>query len=169
MRTGSKSPRSALRTGRNGDAMAALRSFRVIYGSIRQYFRTVEQLYGVSGSQLWILYEVGHNVGIGISELAERLGIHQSTCSLLVGKLVESRHLTRSKSQLDQRRVGLKLTRRGRAAVAHAPGPAEGVLPRAIEKLSGATLKSLNRTLLCVIEKLEPAAPGAANRPLSEL
>lgn len=149
--------------------MAALRSFRVIYGSVRQYFRSVEQLCGVSGSQLWILQEVGRNAGIGISELAERLSIHQSTCSLLVEKLVKARHLTRSRIRLDQRRVGLKLTRKGRATVACAPGPAAGVLPQALEKLSGATLKTLNRTLLRVIESLELDVAEAASRPLSEL
>jgi DNA-binding MarR family transcriptional regulator len=148
--------------------MAALRSFRAIYGSVRHYFRSVEQSCGVSGSQLWILQEVGRDAGIGVSELAGRLGIHQSTCSLLVEKLAKARHLTRSRIQRDQRRVGLKLTRKGRATLACAPGPAAGVLPRAIEKLSDATLRSLNRSLLRVVERLEVDV-RSAHRPLSEL
>lgn len=157
------------RNGRNGEAMSALRSFRVIFGSVRQYFRSVEQLCGVSGSQLWILQEIRQRPGIGISNLATQLGIHQSTCSQLVEKLVRARHVTRSRSSSDQRRVGLKLTEKGRLTVRRAPGPAEGVLPQALQKLSGTSLRALNRSLLVVIDGLGQEFQEAASRPLSEL
>ena len=159
----------SVRNGNKGEAMAALRSFRMIYGSVRHYFRSVEQLCGVSGSQLWILQEIGHNPGIGVSDLAAHIGIHQSTCSLLVEKLVKAKHVTRSRMRSDQRRVGLKLTQKGQRTVAAAPGPAEGVLPQALQRLSGGSLKSLNRSLRMVIERLDPDVDGAADRPLSEL
>jgi DNA-binding MarR family transcriptional regulator len=132
--------------------MDALRSFRVIYGSVRQYFRSVEQVFGVSVSQLWILQEIRRNPGVGISELAERIGIHQSTCSQLVEKLVKARHVARLRSRSDQRRVGLNLTKKGSRTVTSAPGPAEGVLPQALEKLSHDALRSLNQSLLLVID-----------------
>jgi MarR family transcriptional regulator, organic hydroperoxide resistance regulator len=155
--------------GRNGEAMSALRNFRVIFGSVRQYFRSVEQLCGVSGSQLRILQELKQHPGIGISDLAGQLGIHQSTCSQLVEKLVKARHVTRSRSSSDQRRVGLKLTEKGRRTVRRAPGPADGVLPQALQKLSGTSLRSLNRSLQVVIDGLEHGLQEAADRPLSEL
>lgn len=155
--------------GRNGDAMSALRSFRVIFGSVRQYFRSVEQLCGVSGSQLWILQEIKRRPGIGISDLAAQLGIHQSTCSLLVEKLVKARHVAKSRSSSDQRRIGLKLTEKGRRTVRRAPGPAEGVLPQALQKLSGTSLRSLNRSLQVVIDGLGQGLQETADRPLSDL
>lgn len=157
------------RHGRNGAAMSTLRSFRVIFGSVRQYFRSVEQLCGVSGSQLWILQEIKQRPGIGISDLAAQLCIHQSTCSQLVEKLVKARHVTRSRSSSDQRRVGLKLTEKGRRTVRRAPGPAEGVLPQALQKLSETSLKSLNRSLQRVIDELGQELQEAADLPLSEL
>ena len=80
--------------------MAVLRSFRVIFGSVRQHFREVEKTCGVSGSQLWILQEVSRNGGIGVSDLASRLAIHQSTCSQLVDKLVRSGHIVKRRSSV---------------------------------------------------------------------
>jgi MarR family transcriptional regulator, organic hydroperoxide resistance regulator len=171
MQTGAGDRRSSRngRHDRNGAAMSTLRSFRVIFGSVRQYFRSVEQLCGVSGSQLWILQQIKQRPGIGISDLAVQLGIHQSTCSQLVEKLVKARHVTRSRSSSDQRRVGLKLTEKGRRTVRRAPGPAEGVLPQALQKLSATSLKSLNRSLQRVIDELGQDLQEAADRPLSEL
>src|SRR5579871_2385895 len=84
-----------------------LKKFRLIYGSVRAQFRDIESSCGVSGSQLWILQEVGRTPHIGVSELAVRLHIHQSTCSQLVEKLVHRQLLEKQRSQADQRRVGL--------------------------------------------------------------
>ena len=91
-------------------SIKVLKKFRLIFGSVRQHFREVEQTCGVSGSQLWILQEVSNTPGIGVSELAGRLSIHQSTCSQLVEKLVGRGLLIKERSVEDQRRVGLLLT-----------------------------------------------------------
>ena len=56
-------------------ALAVLKQFRLIFGSVRQHFREVEQCCGVSGSQLWLLHEIAHTPGVGVSELAGRLSI----------------------------------------------------------------------------------------------
>ena len=73
--------------------LEVLQQFRVIYGTMRQYFRTIEQCCGLPGSQMWILQEVERTPSIGVTELAQRLGIHQSTCSQLVEKLVGQHYL----------------------------------------------------------------------------
>ena len=77
--------------------LEVLQQFRVIYGTMRQYFRTIEQCCGLSGSQMWILQEVERTPSIGVTELAQRLGIHQSTCSQLVEKLVSQHYLEKQK------------------------------------------------------------------------
>lgn len=147
-----KSRKSSARAELN---VAVLRSFRIIYGSVREHFRNVQQSCGVSGSQLWILHEVRRAEGIGVSELAVRLSIHQSTCSLLVDKLVRAKLIAKSKSAMDQRRVGLALSARGRKVLGRAPGPPEGVLPEAVAGLSAATVRSLYRGLHGVIRELD--------------
>ena len=163
-----KNNRSARRARIELDT-AVLRSFRVIYGSVRQHFRKVQDSCGISGSQLWMLHEVRQAPGIGVSELAARLSIHQSTASLLVEKLVRAGLVTRSRSKADQRRVGLQLSTRGQRCVKRAPGPPEGVLPEAIAGLSRPKLLALRSSLRAVVAELDVRDDGAANKPLSDL
>ena len=149
--------------------IAVLRGFRTIYGSVRKHFRDIQQSCGVSGSQLWILHEIRGAEGLGVSELAARLSIHQSTCSLLVNKLVRAKLVVKSKSKTDQRRVGLALSSRGQRVLKRAPGPPEGILPEAVAGLSTATVRNLYRCLRGVVRGLDVRDDDAAGTPLSDL
>lgn len=149
--------------------MAVLKSFRVIYGSVRQHFRDVRRATGISGSQLWILHEVMQTQGIGVSELALKLAIHQSTCSQLAEKLVRAGLMTKTRLSDDQRRVGLSVTARGKRTLESAPGPAEGVLPEAIAELSPAARRGLQRGLRQIIVALDVKDEAAAAIPLADL
>ena len=169
MRTNRANRARSATSSRDESAMAVLRDFRVIYGSVRHHFRKVERLCGFSGSQLWILQVVDRHDGIGVSELANELGIHQSTCSQLVEKLVKSRHLAKNRLTDDQRRVGLAITTKGKQKMACAPGPAQGVLPHALGELSSARLKALHRSLQQVIGQLDLEVKQAAGTPLAAL
>lgn len=150
-------------------AIDALKKFRVIYGCVRQHFRRVEQKCGVSGSQLWILQEVASTPGIGVSELADRLSIHQTTCSQLVEKLVSRGLVRKERSKEDQRRVGLTLPASARKVIASAPGPAEGLFPDALKALEDSDLVELNRALSNVIEQLRMRDEKFAHKPLADL
>jgi len=150
-------------------ALEVLKQFRLIYGSVRQHFGRVEEACGVSGSQLWLMQEIGGAPGIGISELALRLSIHQTTCSQLVEKLVSRGYVRKVRSRQDQRRVGLTLSKRAAMALKKAPGPAEGVLPEALAELSDATLLSLSTQLRKVIAQLRLPDEKSAGRPLADL
>ncbi|RTL52104.1 MAG: MarR family transcriptional regulator [Rhodocyclaceae bacterium] len=149
--------------------LQVLKKFRLIYGSVRQHFRDVEQSAGVSGSQLWILQEVMNTPGVGVSELAERLSIHQSTCSQLVEKLVARELVVKSRSETDQRRVGLSLAPGTKQLLRKAPGPAEGILPEALKQLSPASLATLDAALSEVIEQLKHGDEEFADKPLADL
>ncbi len=141
----------------------------MIYGSVRQHFRQVQQVCGLSGSQLWILHEVLRADGIGVSELAEKLSIHQSTCSQLVDKLVGRGALKKMRGVDDQRRVFLSVSPRGKQILARSPGPAEGILPEAIADLSQADLTRLHAGLQKIIAALDVKDEAAADRPLADL
>lgn len=149
--------------------MDVLQQFRLIFGSMRQYFRLVEERCGMSGSQMWVLQEVQRTPEIGIGELAVRMGVHQSTCSLLVDKLVALGCLTKKKQSADQRRVGLCLDARGLVALAALPGPAEGILPEALSKLPTVVLKTLHINLEELILNLPGKDESCAGTPLAEL
>ena len=150
-------------------AMEVLQQFRMIYGSMRQYFRLVEERCGMPGSQMWVLQEVERRPEIGIGELAAGMGIHQSTCSLLVDKLVTQAYLVKQRRSADQRRVGLSLTAAGLLALAALPGPAEGILPEALAKLPEVVLKTLNINLDELIRHLPGKDESFAGTPLAEM
>lgn len=150
-------------------SLQVLKKFRIIYGSVRQHFRDVEKTCGVSGSQLWIMQEIANTSGIGVSELAERLSIHQSTCSQLVEKLVARKLIIKERSKEDQRRVGLRLSDAAAQLIKNAPGPAEGVLPEALSALTAEAMQSLDLALEKVIQQLQYRDDKLATRPLSDL
>ncbi len=150
-------------------ALEVLQQFRVIYGTMRQYFRALEESCGLPGSQMWVLQEVERSPEIGITELAGRLGIHQSTCSQLVEKLVAKDCLIKRKQNTDQRRVGLYLTANGHKAIAALPGPAEGVLPEALAAIPNVALKTLSINLAELISHLPGKDEAFAAMPLAEM
>ena len=150
-------------------ALEVLQQFRVIYGSMRQYFREVEERCGLSGSQMWLLQEVQRSPEIGVTELAIRLGIHQSTCSQLVEKLVGQGCLLKNRPYEDQRRVGLCLAQEGVKALAALPGPAEGILPEALAAIPVVSLKTLNINLSELIGHLPGRNDSFARMPLAEI
>jgi DNA-binding MarR family transcriptional regulator len=150
-------------------SLHVLKQFRLIYGSAKRQFRHIESTCGVSGSQLWLLQEIAKTPGIGVSELAKRLSIHQSTCSLLVEKLKTKKMVEKIRGESDQRRVGLQVTAAGTTALSNAPGPAEGVLPEALQELSEGELKKLHANLDKLINRLQVLDKSAANKPLADI
>ena len=154
---------------KNQLSLQVLKKFRIIYGSVRQQFREIEQTCGVTGSQMWILQEVANTPGIGVSELADRLSIHQSTGSQLVEKLVGRGFISKERSKEDQRRVGLQLTKEASRLLKSAPGPAEGILPEALQTLPEASLLALDNALIEVIGQLRISDDKLADKPLSDM
>ncbi len=156
---------------RNKDQLSTqvLRQFRIIFGSVRQQFRDVEQTCGVTGSQLWILHEVSQKPYAGVSEIAERLSIHPSTCSQLVEKLVGRGLIIKERSTEDQRRVGLLVSNEAEKVLTNAPGPSEGILPEALNSLSALSLITLEDKLTELIGKLQIRDEEHADKPLSDM
>lgn len=154
---------------KNQLSLQVLKKFRIIYGSVRQHFREIEQTCGITGSQLWILREVTNSPGIGVSELADRLSIHQSTASQLVEKLVARGLINKERSKEDQRKVGLRATEEASKLQKNAPGPAEGLLPEALQALPESSLQTLDASLKEVIGQLRIRDDKLANRLLSDL
>ena len=146
-----------------------LRQFRVIFGSMRQYFRLVEERCGLPASQMWVLQEVCRTEGIGINDIAARMGIHQSTASLLVEKLVSGGMVSKFRQNDDQRRVRLRLEQAGQNALANLPGPAEGIVPAALSALPEVVLKTLNINLDALISELPSGEKSFAGTPLADM
>lgn len=158
------------KSNRSSDvAIEVLQQFRLIFGSMRQYFRLVEERCGIPGSQMWLLQEVARAPNVGVSDLALRMGIHQSTCSLLVDRLVAQGYLTKERRSSDLRRVGLRLAESGQSALAALPGPAEGLLPHALSELPKVVLKTLQINLDELIMHLPGKHEDSAGTPLADM
>ncbi len=153
----------------NSLAKEALKQFRIIFGAVRQHFREIESTCGISGSQLWLLHEISTHPELGVSRLAENLSIHQSTCSLLVEKLVKKQLVKKQRLTEDQRKVGLLVTAAGHAVLAKAPQPVDGILPQVLASMEMDALKNLKTSLELVVSKLDTKSGTMGNHPLADL
>lgn len=142
-------------------AARVLRQFRVVFNSVRKHFRATEQRAGISGAHVWALSAVNEHPKIGVGSLATVMDIHQSTASNLIRTLLAEELVTADKGLADKRAVQLSISAKGKRVLRSAPNPYEGVLPQALQCLSPATLKRLERDLEELIGVLDPRQTGA--------
>jgi DNA-binding MarR family transcriptional regulator len=142
-------------------AARVLRRFRLVFNTVKGHFRAVERKAGISGAQLWALSVVHAHPGIGVSELARAMDVHQSTASNLLRALVEKELVVADRAGEDRRAVQLQATARAARVLARAPGPFTGVLPEALGRLDKATLARLDRDLARLIGELGVDEQGA--------
>ena len=145
-----------------------LRQFRVVFNAVKTHFRQVEREAGVGGAQLWALSVIDRKPGIGVTELARELDIHQSTASNLIKGLVERGLVATSREGVDRRSVSLRIQPGGTDVLRSAPLPFAGVLPDALSALDAATLERLEQDLGTLIALLE-ADETSANVMLSHM
>jgi len=145
-----------------------LRQFRIVFNSVKTHFRQVERQAGVGGAQLWALSVIEHRPGIGVTELARELDIHQSTASNLIKTLCERGLAVAAREGMDRRSVSLRIQPAGREVLKSAPMPFAGVLPDALSSLDPATLTRLEQDLCMLIALLE-ADEASAGVPLADL
>lgn len=145
-----------------------LRQFRVVFNAVKTHFRQVEREAGVGGAQLWALSVIDRRPGIGVTDLARELDIHQSTASNLIKSLVERGLVATSREGADRRSVSLRIQPAGAAVLGSAPLPFAGVLPDALSALDAATLSRLEQDLGKLIALLE-ADEASGNVLLSQM
>jgi DNA-binding MarR family transcriptional regulator len=149
-------------------ATRVLRQFRVVFNAVKSHFRQVEREAGLGGAQLWALSVIERSPGIGVTDLARALDIHQSTASNLIKALAERGLVQASREGADRRGVALRVLPEGEALLSKAPGPFAGVLPGALASLDEATLARLEQDLSSLIAALA-ADEAAAAVPLAQL
>ncbi len=149
--------------------MAVLRQFRFVFKSVKKHFRWVEKETGVSGSQLWALAQIAGTPGMSVTQLARALAIHQSTASNLIDKLVQRDLARRERENEDQRIVRLYPTKQGKAIVAKAPQPVEGVLPDALMRLPKEDLLKLDALLKGLSQLMRVRDASGRHTPLADI
>jgi MarR family transcriptional regulator, organic hydroperoxide resistance regulator len=150
-------------------ALTALMKFRLVINTTKHHFSWVERQCGVSGAQLWALWEVQQAPGLRVSALAARMAMHQTTVSNLVDKLTRAKLMKRERSARDQRVVSLTLTDAGQRVVKRAPIPARGMLADALHRMPERQLAVLDTLLKSLLDRMRPADRDAMKQPLSEM
>ena len=131
-----------------------LRQFRIVFNSVKSHFRQDERDAGLGGAQLWALSAIAQSPGIGVTELARALDIHQSTASNLVRTLAGRGLVASAREGLDRRGVALRALPAADAVLKRAPQPFVGVLPDALASLDADTLARLEHDLALLIARL---------------
>jgi DNA-binding MarR family transcriptional regulator len=138
-----------------------LRQFRIVFNAVKTHFRQVEREAGLGGAQLWALSVIERAPGIGVTDLARELDIHQSTASNLIKALTERGLVEAVREGLDRRSVSLRVLPDGQAVLKSAPMPFAGVLPDALSALDPDTLERLEHDLAQLIALLAADEDGA--------
>jgi DNA-binding MarR family transcriptional regulator len=151
---------------RNEIANNILQELRVVVRTIQAHSRGVEKQCGVSGVQLWAMWELFSSPGQKVSDLSKALSIHQSTASNMLDKLEEKSLIRRDRSGPDQRVVQLFLTTKGADLLSVAPKPAQGAVQDALERMSDRELKSLKTGLDSLLDNMCVSEKDAALKPI---
>lgn len=149
-------------------ATRVLRQFRIVFNSVKTHFRQVEREAGLGGAQLWALSVIAQTPGIGVTELARALDIHQSTASNLVRTLTQRGLISAAREGADRRGVALRALPPAEELLQRAPLPFAGVLPAALSSLDADTLARLETDLGRLIGLLA-ADEASAHVPLAQL
>ncbi|MDR0234528.1 MAG: MarR family winged helix-turn-helix transcriptional regulator [Zoogloeaceae bacterium] len=149
-----------------------LKQFRGIFNSVKRHFQQTESVSRISGTQMWGLSIVAHHPGIRISDLANLMGIHQSTCSNLIDQLCRQQFTLKQRSDSDQRVVRLYPTERGLQLLGETPHPVAGILPSALQQLSREDLTRLHlilEKLIQTMQQRDPSIVESTKTPMAEI
>ncbi len=129
-----------------------LDAFRKIVQGLRVSSRRAEEELGVSGAQLFVLQLLEENSVATINELAALTRTHQSSVSTVVSRLRDKNLVERNQSEIDARKVEIKLTKKGKAIVQNQFPAAQKYLFAAIQKLNDKDQKQLAIFLKNIVE-----------------
>lgn len=132
-----------------------MQNLRRIFKEVESYSRAVETRFGVTGPQLWALWELGKSTPLSLKDLAARMHLTPSTVVGVVDRLVAKGLVNREQDPVDRRRVCLSLSVQGQNLVAEAPNPAQGKLIQGLQTLNSEQLQELSKGLEVLVEVME--------------
>jgi DNA-binding MarR family transcriptional regulator len=139
-----------------------MQSLRRIVKALEDYSRSVERRFGLTGPQLWALWELGRKGPLALKDLAARMHLESSTVVGVVDRLVAKGLVIRNPDAEDRRRISLVPTPKGAEILAAAPHPAQGHLLAGLESMDPQRVENLHealRTLEAVLEAERLEAP----------
>jgi DNA-binding MarR family transcriptional regulator len=115
-------------------------------------------------AMMFVLYQVLANGSLRVSELAGCMGLDASTASRHVRHLEDEGYLARAGDPGDRRASRIRLTPKGRAALARAMRARAAVVDRAIAAWPGEDRAALTTLLTRLADSLDRLAADSENR-----
>src|ERR1039458_676501 len=125
----------------------SMQNLRRIFKSVESYSRTVETRFGITGPQLWALWELGRSAPLALKDLAVSMHLSPSTVVGVIDRLIAKDLVTRKADKVDRRRVCLSLSPKGQTLIDKAPNPAQDQLIKGLKSISPTQLKTLHQSL----------------------
>ena len=132
-----------------------MQDLRRIVKALEDYSRTVEKRFGLTGPQLWALWELGRTGPQPLKDLAARMHLDPSTVVGVVDRLSAKGLVTRNPDAVDRRRVSLTLAPKGSELLKAAPHPAQGHLLAGLESMDRSRVENLRESLKLLVSVLE--------------
>ena len=132
--------------------------------TVQVSMQNIESEHGLSGSQLWALWQISARPGLRVSDLASVMQVRHSTASNLLDKLEQRALIKRERQTDDTRVVRIYLTQDGQAVMGVLPGPLHGRLRQALQDLPENELLALHHGLSCLIDTLSVSQPEKAEK-----
>ena len=152
--------------GRLQTLQAILKSLRTIFRSSLAYSRLRKKKLGLSSFHIEMLAQLLKKPGMKVTELADLLSIHQSTCSNLIDKLKKNNLLIKERSESDQRVVRLYLTEKGSRLLAESPEPIQGLIVDALQHLPDEVNTNLEESLDMLVKAMTVIEKNAGSTPI---
>lgn len=112
---------------------------------------------GVTGPQRLVIRIVGQSPGASPGDIASTLGIHPSTLTGVLARLVAAGHVVRAPDPQDGRRARFRLTASGRRIDRERRGTVEAAVRRALVRASATEAAHTANMLSHIIAELERA------------
>jgi len=132
-----------------------MQDLRRIVKVLEDYSLGVEKRFGLTGPQLWALWELGRMGPCALKDLAGKMKLDSSTVVGVLDRLVAKGLVLRGPDSRDRRRISVAPTPAGERILAAAPHPAQGHLLAGLEGLDRAKVETLNTSLGLLVEVLE--------------
>lgn len=136
------------------DNQRILDAIRRLVQLLRLSDRAAQSRVGLSSAQVFVLAELGKEDALSLKDLAERTRTDQSSVSVVVGRLVAAGYVARGRAEDDARRLVLKLTRAGRAALQRVPPIAQEQLIGALETLPASARRQFADTFAELLDAM---------------
>ncbi len=122
---------------------AIVGGLRRVVRALELYSHEVRRDFGLTAPQLWALKTLARQGPLATGALAEALMVHQSSASILAGRLERKGLVRRTRATDDRRCVRVELTERGRTISQAGPEPAQGRLLHGLARMPAPRIRNI--------------------------